>query len=330
MNSVARPPISYLDRYNSRTMHFSTLSPKTMTLAVCLAASVSLVAQDQAPAPKAPATKSTTAAKPAGTKTGTTAAHTAAAPTTQKDKLSYSIGADIGRRLKTDQLEVDPAMVSRGLRDAYSGTKLALTDEQIRATFAQLQGEMQAKRAAEAKAVSEKNKSAGDAYLAANKAKEGVVTLPSGLQYKILTPGTGPKPSADDTVVCNYRGTLVDGTEFDSSYKRGQPATFPVSGVIKGWTEALQLMPVGSKWQLVIPPSLAYGERGAGQQIGPDATLVFEVELMSIQPKNAEKGGDAANGAAEQANPGASQAKPADAKPADSSSKAATPPPDKQ
>lgn len=305
-------------------MQFSTLSPKTMTLALCLAASVPLLAQDQTPAPKAPAAKSSTAAKPAGTHAGTAASKPL---TTQKDKLSYSIGADIGKRLKADQLEVDPAVVSRGLRDAFSGAKLALTDDQIKATFTQLQGEMQAKRVAEAKASAEKNKSEGDAYLAANKSKDGVVTLPSGLQYKILTLGSGPKPSANDTVVCNYRGTLVNGTEFDSSYKRGQPATFPVSGVIKGWTEALQLMPVGSKWQLVIPPDLAYGERGAGQQIGPDSTLVFEVELMSIQDKNADKAGDASKGAAD---PAATQSKPADSeKPADSA-KPADAPPDKQ
>ena len=132
----------------------------------------------------------------------------------------------------------------------------------------------------------EANKKEGDAFLAENKTKEGVVTLPSGLQYKILKEGTGPKPTATDTVVCNYKGTLLDNTEFDSSYKRGQPATFPVSGVIKGWTEALQLMPVGSKWQLFIPSDLAYGARGGpGGGIGPNATLVFEVELMSIQPK---------------------------------------------
>jgi FKBP-type peptidyl-prolyl cis-trans isomerase len=130
-----------------------------------------------------------------------------------------------------------------------------------------------------------KNKTEGEAFLAANKAKDGVVTLPSGLQYKILTAGTGPKPTASDSVVCNYRGTLINGTEFDSSYKRGQSATFGVGQVIKGWTEALQLMPVGSKWQVVIPSSLAYGDRGAGAEIGPNATLIFEVELLSIQEK---------------------------------------------
>jgi FKBP-type peptidyl-prolyl cis-trans isomerase FklB len=123
----------------------------------------------------------------------------------------------------------------------------------------------------------------GDAFLAANKTKEGVVTLPSGLQYKILTEGKGPKPTASDTVTCNYRGTLINGTEFDSSYKAGNPVSFPVSGVIKGWTEALQLMPVGSKWQLFIPADMAYGDRGAGADIGPGETLIFEVELVSIE-----------------------------------------------
>jgi FKBP-type peptidyl-prolyl cis-trans isomerase FklB len=139
----------------------------------------------------------------------------------------------------------------------------------------------------------ESNKKDGDAFLAANKGKEGVVALPSGLQYKILKEGTGAKPTASDTVACNYRGTLINGTEFDSSYKRGQAATFPVGGVIKGWTEALQLMPVGSKWQLFIPPDLAYGDRGAGADIGPDETLVFEVELLSIQDKSKDKAPDA-------------------------------------
>jgi FKBP-type peptidyl-prolyl cis-trans isomerase FklB len=138
--------------------------------------------------------------------------------------------------------------------------------------------------------VAQANKKEGDAFLAANKTKEGVVTLPSGLQYKILQQGTGPKPTLNDTVVCNYRGTLIDGKEFDSSYKRGQPETFPVNKIIKGWMEALPLMPVGSKWQLFVPPDLAYGERSAGPDIGPNSTLIFEVELLSIKkPGDAEK-----------------------------------------
>ena len=149
----------------------------------------------------------------------------------------------------------------------------------------EVQNDLRKKQQEKMQVMGEANKKEGEAFLATNKAKQGVVTLPSGLQYKILKEGTGPKPTATDSVVCNYRGTLINGTEFDSSYKRGQPATFPVVGVIKGWTEALQLMPVGSKWQLVIPSSLAYGERGAGGDIGPNATLIFEVELMSIQEK---------------------------------------------
>jgi len=144
---------------------------------------------------------------------------------------------------------------------------------------------MRQKQQAEMQQQGETNKKEGEAFLAANKGKEGIVTLPSGLQYKILTAGTGSKPTSADTVVCNYRGTLINGTEFDSSYKRGQPATFPVSGVIKGWTEALPMMPVGSKWQLFIPADLAYGDRAPGPEIGPNSTLIFEVELLSIQPK---------------------------------------------
>jgi FKBP-type peptidyl-prolyl cis-trans isomerase FklB len=141
------------------------------------------------------------------------------------------------------------------------------------------------KQAENLKLMAAVNLKLGTAFLEANKAKPGVVTLPSGLQYKILTAGTGPKPTAADTVVCNYRGTLIDGKEFDSSYKRGQPTSLPVGRVIKGWSEALQLMPVGSKWQLVIPPDLAYGDHGAGPDIGPNATLIFELELISIQAK---------------------------------------------
>jgi FKBP-type peptidyl-prolyl cis-trans isomerase FklB len=290
-------------------MQFSTLASKTMMLALCLGAGISLTAQDQPAAPAAKKPASTTAAgttaKTGTAKTGTakTAATAAGAPlTTSKDKISYSIGADIGKRLKTDNLDVNPTVLARGLREAFAGSKLALTDEQMHAAMMELQTTMRQKQMAAMQELSAKNKTSGAAYLAANKGKDGVVTLPSGLQYKVLTAGTGPKPAATDTVVCNYRGTLVDGKEFDSSYKRGQPATFPVSGVIKGWTEALQLMPVGSKWQLVIPPDLGYGERGAGQDIGPDSTLVFEVELVSIQDKSKSAAPDA---------PSADPAKPA-------------------
>lgn len=266
----------------------STLYPKPMLLAGFLAGSMLLMyGQDTTspatkPAAKKPATAS--AAKTTGTKT---APATATALNSKKDKISYAIGADLGKKLKTSDIDVDPAILTRAMKDTLTGAKSEMSDEEIRATLTDLSKDLQQKQATVAKEASEKNRKAGEEFLAANKGKEGVVALPDGLQYKVLTPGNGPKPSASDTVVCNYKGTLIDGKEFDSSYKRGQPATFPVSGVIKGWTEALQMMPVGSKWQLFIPPDLAYGERQAGPDITPGSTLVFEVELMSIQPKTA-------------------------------------------
>jgi FKBP-type peptidyl-prolyl cis-trans isomerase len=239
-------------------------------------------AQPASAAPKAPATKA-----PAKTPAKTPAAKGAAplALKTQKDKFSYALGMNLGMSLKKQAVEVDPVILTQGLKAAMAGGKTVLTPEEAQATLMEVQNDLRKKQQEKMQVTGEANKKDGDAFLAANKAKEGVVTLPSGLQYKILKEGTGPKPTATDSVVCNYRGTLINGTEFDSSYKRGQPATFPVVGVIKGWTEALQLMPVGSKWQLVIPSSLAYAERGAGGEIGPNATLIFEVELMSIQEK---------------------------------------------
>jgi len=205
---------------------------------------------------------------------------------TQKDKVSYAIGMNIGTNLHRQSVDVDPKVLQQGLEDSLAGGKTLLSEDEARATLTEFQNEMRQKQQEKMKQAGETNKKEGDAFLAANKAKADVVTLPSGLQYKILTPGTGPKPTATDSVVCNYRGTLIDGKEFDSSYKRGQPATFPVGGVIKGWTEALQLMPVGSKWQLFVPSDLAYAERGSGPDIGPNATLIFEVELLSIQSKD--------------------------------------------
>jgi len=195
-----------------------------------------------------------------------------------------NIGSGLGTNLKKQSVEVDTNLVSQGLKDSMAGAKTRLTQEEAQAVLTEVQNEINKQRQEKAQEAGTKNKTEGEAYLAANKSKEGVVTLPSGLQYKILTAGTGPKPTASDSVKCNYRGTLINGTEFDSSFKRGQPATFGVGQVIKGWTEALQLMPVGSKWQLVIPSSLAYGERGPGE-IGPNATLIFEVELLSIEEK---------------------------------------------
>jgi FKBP-type peptidyl-prolyl cis-trans isomerase FklB len=172
---------------------------------------------------------------------------------------------------------------ARGLADALSGSKTLLTEQEAKTAIADLQKAMLVQQAAVAKAAGEKNKAEGDAFLAANKAKEGVVTLPSGLQYKVLTAGTGRQPTLEQTVTCHYRVALVDGREIDSSYKRGQPMEIPVKSGIKGWSEVLPLMPVGSKWQVVVPPSLAYGERGASADIGPNATLVFEIELVAVR-----------------------------------------------
>jgi len=243
------------------------------------------------PAATTPAAPAATTPKTPVKKTGT-AAKSAAAPalTTQKDKFSYALGMNIGtgysQGLKKQSVEVDWNLVSQGLKDAASGGKTRLTEDEAKAVLNEMQNEMRKQQQQKTQEAAAKNKTEGEAFLAANKGKEGVVTLPSGLQYKILTVGTGPKPAATDSVVCNYRGTLINGTEFDSSHKRGQPATFGVGQVIKGWTEALQLMPVGSKWQLFIPSSLAYGEPGEPRaDIGPNATLIFEVELLSIQDK---------------------------------------------
>lgn len=202
---------------------------------------------------------------------------------TTKEKRGYSIGVDIGSKLKAQSIEIDSDSLAQGIKDAISGGKLLLTEQEMKETLAALQKELMEKQAERTKVIAEKNKKEGEAFLAANKTKEGVKTLPSGLQYKVIKEGTGKTPKAEDTVVTNYRGTLIDGTEFDSSYKRGQPATFPVKGVIPGWTEALQLMKEGSKWELFIPSNLAYGERGAGNTIGPNATLIFEIELISVK-----------------------------------------------
>ncbi len=244
------------------------------------------------PAASAATTRKTaTTAKTPAKKAGT-AASAAAAPalTTRTQKFSYALGMNIGTglggNLKKQSVEFDPNLVSQGLKDAMAGGKTRLTPEEAQTVLNEVLTEVRKEQQEKMQQAGVANNTEGEAFLAENKRKEGVVTLPSGLQYKVLTAGTGPKPTASDSVVCNYRGTLINGTEFDSSYKRGQPATFGVGQVIKGWTEALQLMPVGSKWQLFIPSSLAYGEQGAGGgQIGPNSTLIFEVELLSIVDK---------------------------------------------
>src|SRR6266576_4853176 len=276
---------------------------KPMLLVGLVASSMILCSAQTATTPPASAPKKATTAPG---KTGTTAKAATTKPaasksstapvaiTTEKEKTSYSIGMDLGNKLKSQSIDVDTAILVRVMNDGISGAKPLMSEEDMRTSLTALSTQIRAKQTAMLKDLTEKNKSEGDAFLLENRSKEGVVVLPSGLQYKILKAGDGPKPAATDSVVCNYKGTLINGKEFDSSFKRGQPATFPVSGVIKGWTEALQLMPVGSKWQLFIPPDLAYGERGAGADIQPDSTLIFEVELMSIQPKTQDKAPEAA------------------------------------
>jgi FKBP-type peptidyl-prolyl cis-trans isomerase FklB len=280
----------------------NTFGMGTVLLAVSLLAAGARAQQapaaGSAPAasPKsAPAAKAPTAKSPAGAAAQTGKPATAAKPPaakspavkldTPKAKSSYAIGLNIGKGMNRSAVDVDTDTFMQGLKDGLSGGKALLTDEEVKTELDQLQAHLRQVGEEKAKELGEANKKEGDEVLAANKAKEGVVTLPDGLEYKILTAGTGPKPSPTDMVVCNYRGTLINGTEFDSSYKRGQPATFAVNQVIRGWAEAVQLMPVGSKWQIVIPSEMAYGARGAGPDIGPNATLIFEVELLSIQAK---------------------------------------------
>ncbi len=205
----------------------------------------------------------------------------------EKEKLSYSLGYTQGSSMdgffKAQSIDVDKNILIKAIKDGLSGAKPSLTDEEMRATMAAFQKNIMAKRAEAMKESAEKSKKAAEVYLEANKKKEGVVTLPSGLQYKVLTQGTGNTPKATDKVKVNYKGTLIDGTEFDSSYKRGEPSVFQIDKVIAGWTEALQLMKEGSKWEIYIPANLAYGERGGSPLIGPNSTLIFEIELISIE-----------------------------------------------
>jgi FKBP-type peptidyl-prolyl cis-trans isomerase FklB len=204
---------------------------------------------------------------------------------TEKDKVSYVIGLNLGTDMKRRSVEnLNFDMLIQGIRDAYSGGNKLLTEEEQNQIWAAFQKNLAEKQKVNMMKATEENKKKGDAFLAENKTKEGVVTTASGLQYKVLRAGKGPKPKLEDTVTTHYRGTLLDGTEFDSSYRRNEPVSFKISGVIPGWTEALQLMETGSKWQLFIPADLAYGPKSPGGLIGPNETLIFEVELLSIQP----------------------------------------------
>jgi FKBP-type peptidyl-prolyl cis-trans isomerase FklB len=263
------------------------------TAVILLAAGTTLAASGLA--------QQTDAAKPATASPSTSTTHKAVTSNkaaaakspsgelkTQKEKASYAIGMNIASGLKRDGIDVDPAAISRGLKDALAGDKSLMTEDEAKAALMTLEKEVKTKQEAKMKSVGEENKKAGEAFLAANKSKEGVITLADGLQYKVEKQGDGAKPSASDTVQCNYRGTLISGKEFDSSYKRGTPASFAVTGVIPGWTEVLQLMPVGSKYQVFVPSELAYKERAAGPDIGPNATLIFEIELLAVNPTAAK------------------------------------------
>lgn len=198
------------------------------------------------------------------------------------DKLSYSIGADLGKNFKKQGIEVSPAAMIKGLQDGINGTPLQLTPDQMKEVLGKFQKELMAKRSADLNKKGDENKIKGDAYMTENKSKQGVVTLPSGLQYKVIEAGKGAKPGKEDTVTVDYTGTLINGQVFDSSEKTGKPATFKVSQVIPGWTEALQLMPEGSTWEVVVPASLAYGNRSMGGPIGPNETLLFKIHLISV------------------------------------------------
>ncbi|KTC82019.1 FKBP-type peptidyl-prolyl cis-trans isomerase [Legionella cincinnatiensis] len=203
--------------------------------------------------------------------------------TTDKDKLSYSIGADLGKNFKNQGIDINPEALAKGMQDGMSGAQLILTEEQMKDVLSKFQKDLMAKRSAEFNKKAEENKAKGEAFLSANKSKPGIVVLPSGLQYKIIDAGTGAKPGKSDTVTVEYTGTLIDGTVFDSTEKAGKPATFQVSQVIPGWTEALQLMPSGSTWEVYVPADLAYGPRSVGGPIGPNETLIFKIHLISVK-----------------------------------------------
>lgn len=239
---------------------------------LCLMGWVSVTYASKKPAPVAPA--ATVQKAPAASKTP---------QLTERQKFSYSIGMNLGENFKEQAIDIDSEYVSRGIKDVLDGKPTLLNQDESLAIMQQFQEKMIKERAKAADALGKQNQAEGTKFLEANKKKKGVVTLDSGLQYEVITQGKGAKPKATDEVVTNYRGMLLNGTEFDSSYSEGQPASFPVNAVIPGWTEALQLMTVGSKWKLYIPSDLAYGEQGVGDIIGPHATLVFEIELLEIK-----------------------------------------------
>lgn len=266
--------------------------------------------------PAAPAAKPTTPAPAAAAPAKPAGPPSPGSGWSMEEKAGYIIGLNLGNNLRQQEIPVTADQIIKGLRDGLGKAPAQLSDEEIQTTMQSFQQQMMAKQQEKQKVVGEKNKKEGDEFLAANKTKPGVKTTASGLQYQVVQEGSGPTPKPTDKVTVNYKGTLLDGKVFDSSYDRGQPVTFAVNQVIPGWVEALQLMKAGSKYKLFIPSSLAYGESGAGGDIGPNSVLQFEVELLKIEPGDQP----AAAPAAEGAKPGAGQ------KPATAQKPAAKPP----
>jgi len=264
--------------------------------ALLFAATAVAGAQTAKPAQKPAAQPAKPAAQPAAAP-AQPSGQQAGKPESVQDRASYVIGYNLGRTLKQNDVNANSDLIVKGLRDGLGGGTGMLTDAEMQSTMQEFQKQVQEQQEAKQKVIGEKNKTEGEAFLAKNKARAGVKTTASGLQYEVQKEGTGPNPKATDTVTVNYKGTLMDGSTFDSSYDRGQPATFVLNQVIPGWTEGVQLMKVGSKYKFYIPSALGYGDKGAGATIGPNAPLIFEVELLSIgEPK--------AQGAAQpQANP---------------------------
>ena len=207
---------------------------------------------------------------------------------TKKDKESYGVGVDVATNFKKLGLDLNSDALFKGMKDVFTSKKLALSEEELNKVMTVYHNELREKQMAAHKALKEANQKAGEEFIAKFKAEQGAVALPSGVVYKVIKEGTGPKPVLSDTVVCKYKGAFVDGTVFDSSETAGGSVSFNLQGVIPGWQEVLQQMPVGSHWEVVIPPSSAYGAEGAGRQIGPNSTLFFDIELLSVNPKNAE------------------------------------------
>jgi FKBP-type peptidyl-prolyl cis-trans isomerase len=283
----------------------------TLSAALLVAAAGAAHGQSGKPAqkPAAPTAQPAPAAAPAAAPSGK--------PESLQDRASYTIGLNLGKSLKTNDIQANIDLIVKGLRDGLGGGQALLTDEEMQTTMQTLQQQVTAQQEAKRKALGEKNKVEGEAFLAKNKEKPGVKTTASGLQYEVISEGTGPMPKATDSVTVNYKGTLMDGTVFDSSYDRKEPVTFVLNQVIPGWTEGVQLMKVGSKYKFYIPAAMGYGERGAGNTIGPNTPLIFEVELLSIgkpEPAAAPPGGEAKPEAAAQ-KPAAATKPPAPKKP---------------